>query len=108
MHLHTNAPINKIAAQLGASPSWAYQQLHKANVQALISKVAMAALGVAAVRAITTVSKLTTSKDEHMRLEAARELMDRAGLGHSSKAQPAQASGAPQAFSFTFGSKPEA
>ena len=72
--------IAAAARSIGADRPWAVKTLQKAHVQAFAQDVGMAVLGGYALRAIATMGRLLNDKSSSVRLEAARELLNRAGL----------------------------
>lgn len=100
LKISTRKSDRAICKELGCSHSWMSTRLRRPEVQTFLQELAVQSLGVAASRAIKTVADLTYSKNENMRLTAARELLDRAGLGNSSSAPQQHGQG----FAFTFAS----
>jgi len=98
LHTSTSTTIAHIARKLGASKGWAYAQLRRPEVQSFMAELALSTLGVGAIRALTTVSKLTRSKDQRVALEASQDLLNRAGLGNRSEQRSVPAEG----FAFAF------
>jgi len=66
--------------RLGRNKSWAYNTLKKQHVIEYRQQLAMMTLGWDATQALATMRDLLNSKSSHVRLEAARDLMDRAGM----------------------------
>lgn len=103
--LHTRKSHRAIARELACSHAWISARLRRPAVQRFMAELAMAALGVAATRSIKTLEQLTASKSEQMRLTAATELLDRAGLGNTTSQR--QSGGSGNGYSFTFGPAPK-
>jgi plasmid maintenance system antidote protein VapI len=96
LRVNTGQNVASLARQLKMNRSHAYNIIASPTGQELVARLARAALGTAASTGLRTLEQLCTSKDAHVALQAAQDLMERAGLGHS------QRSAAPQATSFAF------
>lgn len=78
--LHDGCNPTEGAKRLGRNKAWAYITLNKPHVVAYRQQLAMSCLGWDATQALATMRDLLSSKSAHVRLEASRDLMDRAGL----------------------------
>jgi len=78
--LHDGCNPTEGAKRLGRNKSWAYITLNKPHVVEYRQQLAMSCLGWDATQALATMRDLLSSKSAHVRLEASRDLMDRAGL----------------------------
>lgn len=100
----TRLSTRAIARELGAQHTWCYARLVRPDVQAFLQQLASTTLGVAASRSISTLEDLRDhSKDEHTRMKAATELLDRAGMGNTSSHR---AAGISQSYVFSFAPAP--
>jgi hypothetical protein len=99
LKVNSNNNTAAIARSLGMSPSAAYNIIASPSGQELIARLARALLGMAATTATRTLEQLCTNKDASIALQAAQDLMERAGLGHSQRAAPSTTN----AFAFSFG-----
>jgi hypothetical protein len=100
MRVNTNMTVAALARQLGMEKHIAYNVIASPSGQELVAKLARAMLGTAASTGVRTLEKLCSNSDAHVALEAARDIMERAGLGHSQRAAPSTTN----AFAFSFGS----
>ena len=80
MILHNGCNPKEAAEALGRNKAWAYITLNKPHVVEYRQQLAMSCLGWDATQALATMRDLLSSKSAHVRLEASRDLMDRAGL----------------------------
>jgi len=80
MILHDGCNPTEASKRLGRNKSWAYNTLNKQHVIEYRQALAMQTLGWDATQAMATMRELLTSKSQYVRLEAARDLMDRAGF----------------------------
>jgi hypothetical protein len=78
--LHDGCNPTECAKRLGRNKAWAYITLNKPHVVEYRQQLAMSCLGWDATQALATMRDLLNSKSAHVRLEASRDLMDRAGL----------------------------
>ena len=78
--LHDGCNPTEGAKRLGRNKAWAYITLNKPHVVEYRQQLAMSCLGWDATQALATMRDLLSSKSAHVRLEASRDLMDRAGL----------------------------
>jgi hypothetical protein len=80
MILHDGCNPTQAAEKLGRNKAWAYTTLKKQHVIEYRQQLAMMTLGWDATQAMATMRELLESKSQHVRLEAAKDLMDRAGF----------------------------
>ena len=78
--LHDGCNPTEASVRLGRNKAWAYITLNKTHVIEYRQQLAMSCLGWDATQALATMRDLLTSKSAHVRLEASRDLMDRAGF----------------------------
>tara|TARA_B100000945_G_scaffold113795_1_gene90149 strand:- start:4945 stop:5373 length:429 start_codon:yes stop_codon:yes gene_type:complete len=78
--LHDGCNPTEGAKRLGRNKAWAYKTLNKPHVIEYRQQLAMMTLGWDSTQALATMRELLNSKSAHVRLEASRDLMDRAGL----------------------------
>ena len=78
--LHDGCNPTEGAKRLGRNKAWAYITINKPHVIEYRQQLAMSCLGWDATQALATMRDLLTAKSAHVRLEASRDLMDRAGL----------------------------
>ena len=78
--LHDGCNPTEGAKRLGRNKAWAYITINKPHVIEYRQQLAMSCLGWDATQALATMRELLTAKSAHVRLEASRDLMDRAGL----------------------------
>jgi hypothetical protein len=98
LRVNTNQNVASLARQLKMSRANAYNIIASPSGQELIARLARAMLGTAATTATRTLEALCSHKDARVALEAAQDLMERAGLGQSQRvAATSQAS-----YAFTF------
>ena len=91
MILHDGCNPTEAAGKLGRNKAWAYNSLNKQHVIEYRQELAMMTLGWDATQAMATMRDLLQSNSQHVRLEAARDLMDRAGLRNDSPRGPSTA-----------------
>jgi hypothetical protein len=91
MILHDGCNPTEAASKLGRNKAWAYNSLNKQHVIEYRQELAMRTLGWDATQAMATMRDLLGSKSQHVRLEAARDLMDRAGLRNDAPKAPTTA-----------------
>ena len=101
LRVNTNQTVASLARQLKINRSHAYNLLASPSGQELIARLARAMLGTAAATATRTLESLCSHKDPRVALDAAQDLMERAGLGHSQRTTTSTTN----AFAFSFGSK---
>ena len=89
--LHDVANPTEAAERLGRNKAWAYNTLRKQHVIEYRQQLAMLTLGWDATQAMATMRELLTSKSQYVRLEAARDLMDRAGFRQDAVRAPSTA-----------------
>jgi len=78
--LHDGCNPTEGAKRLGRNKAWAYKTIAKQHVVEYRQQIAMSCLGWDATQALATMRELLNAKSSHVRLEASRDLMDRAGL----------------------------
>ena len=78
--LHDGCNPTQAAERLGRNKAWAYTTLRKQHVIEYRQQLAMMTLGWDATQAMATMRELLASKSQYVRLEAAKDLMDRAGF----------------------------
>jgi hypothetical protein len=78
--LHDGCNPTEGAKRLGRNKAWAYKTIAKPHVVEYRQQIAMNCLGWDATQALATMRELLNAKSAHVRLEASRDLMDRAGL----------------------------
>ena len=91
MILHDGCNPTEAAGKLGRNKAWAYNSLNKQHVIEYRQELAMMTLGWDATQAMATMRDLLQSNSQHVRLEAARDLMDRAGLRNDAPRGPSTA-----------------
>lgn len=91
MILHDGCNPTEAASKLGRNKAWAYTSLNKQHVIEYRQELAMMTLGWDATQAMATMRDLLQSNSQHVRLEAARDLMDRAGLRNDAPRGPSTA-----------------
>jgi len=91
MILHNGCNPTEAAKQLGRNKAWAYNTLKKQHVIEYRQQLAMMTLGWDATQAMATMRELLDSKSQYVRLEAARDLMDRAGFRQDVQRTPSTA-----------------
>ena len=89
--LHDGCNPTEAAERLGRNKAWAYNTLRKQHVIEYRQQLAMMTLGWDATQAMATMRELLNSKSQYVRLEAARDLMDRAGLRQDAVRAPSTA-----------------
>ena len=89
--LHDGCNPTEAAKRLGRNKAWAYTTLKKQHVIEYRQQLAMMTLGWDATQAMATMRELLTSKSQYVRLEAARDLMDRAGFRQDTVRTPSTA-----------------
>jgi hypothetical protein len=91
MILHDGCNPTSAAERLGRNKAWAYNTLNKQHVIEYRQQLAMMTLGWDATQAMATMRELLGSKSQYVRLEAARDLMDRAGFRNDAPRAPSTA-----------------
>lgn len=84
--------IAAAARAIGADRPWAVKSLQKPHVQAFAQDVGMAVMGVSVLRAFATLERLLDAKSPWVQLEAAREILNRAGFRRVSRVWPSEQS----------------
>jgi len=97
LRVNSQMSVPAICKQLKMNRSHAYSVLASPSGQELMARMARSLLGYAATTATRTLEDLCNHKDPHVRMQAATDLMERAGLGLSQRAAPTS-----QASSFAF------
>ncbi len=80
MMLHDGCNPTEAAKRMGRNKSWAYNTLNKQHVIEYRQSLAMTVLGWDATQAMATMRELLGDKSSYVRLEAAKDLLDRAGM----------------------------
>jgi hypothetical protein len=91
MILHNGCNPTEAADAIGRNKAWAYNTLNKQHVIEYRQQLAMMTLGWDATQAMATMRELLGSKSQYVRLEAARDLMDRAGFRNDAPRTPSTA-----------------
>ena len=91
MILHNGCNPKDAADALGRNKAWAYNTLNKQHVIDYRQQLAMMTLGWDATQAMATMRELLGSNSQYVRLEAARDLMDRAGFRNDTGRVPSTA-----------------
>ena len=91
MILHDGCNPTEAAKRLGRNKAWAYNTLNKQHVIEYRQALALQTLGWDATQAMATMRELLQSKSQYVRLEAARDLMDRAGFRQDAVRTPGTA-----------------
>ena len=89
--LHDGCNPTEAAKRIGRNKAWAFNTLRKQHVIEYRQQLAMMTLGWDATQAMATMRDLLQSNSQHVRLEAARDLMDRAGLRNDAPRGPSTA-----------------
>ena len=89
--LHDGCNPTEAAKRLGRNKAWAFNTLRKQHVIEYRQQLAMMTLGWDATQAMATMRELLDSKSQYVRLEAARDLMDRAGFRQDAVRTPSTA-----------------
>ena len=80
MMLHDGCNPTEASKRLGRNKAWAYKTIVKQHVKEYRQKLSMMTLGWDATQALATMRELLTAKSSYIRLEASKDLMDRAGM----------------------------
>ena len=91
MILHNGCNPTEAADAIGRNKAWAYNTLNKQHVIDYRQQLAMMTLGWDATQAMATMRELLGSKSQYVRLEAAKDLMDRAGFRNDAPRTPSTA-----------------
>ena len=78
--LHDGCNPTTAAERLGRNKAWAYNTLNKQHVIEYRQQIAMQTLGWDATQAMATMRSLLTDKSSYVRLEAAKDMLDRSGF----------------------------
>ena len=78
--LHDGCNPTEASKRLGRNKAWAYKTIVKQHVIEYRQKLSMMTLGWDATQALATMRELLTAKSSYIRLEASKDLMDRAGM----------------------------
>jgi len=89
--LHDGCNPTEASKRLGRNKAWAFNTLRKQHVIEYRQQLAMMTLGWDATQAMATMRELLDSKSQYVRLEAARDLMDRAGFRQDAVRTPSTA-----------------
>tara|TARA_R100000234_G_C4916760_1_gene142333 strand:- start:78 stop:512 length:435 start_codon:yes stop_codon:yes gene_type:complete len=89
MMLHDGCNPTEAAERLGRNKAWAYNSLNKQHIIEYRKELAIRTLGWDATQALATMRELLNAKSQFVRLEASKDLMDRAGL----RAEPVRNNG---------------
>ncbi len=89
--LHDGCNPTEASKRIGRNKSWAFNTLKKQHVIEYRQQLAMMTLGWDATQAMATMRELLNSKSQYVRLEAAKDLMDRAGFRQDVKTTPSTA-----------------
>ena len=80
MILHDGCNPTEAAERIGRNKAWAYNTLNKQHIIEYRKELSMRTLGWDATQALATMRDLLNAKSSFVRLEASKDLMDRAGL----------------------------
>ena len=80
MMLHDGCNPTEAAKRLGRNKAWAYNSLNKQHVVEYRQALGLQTLGWDATQAMATMRELLRDKSSYVRLEAAKDLLDRAGM----------------------------
>ena len=78
--LHDGCNPTEASKRLGRNKAWAYNTLNKQHIIQYRQELAMRTLGWDATQALATMRDLLNAKSSFVRLEASKDLMDRAGF----------------------------
>lgn len=78
--LHDGCNPTEGAKRLGRNKAWAYNTINKQHVIEYRQQLAMSVLGWDATQAMATMRTLLNDKSSYVRLEASKDLLDRAGV----------------------------
>lgn len=88
LRANTGAPVAQLARRLGIERTQAYVILGRPQAQELMAELAKGVLQGAAIEGLHTMTRLMRSKDHGLAYRAADAVMERAGLGLSTRATP--------------------
>lgn len=94
--IQTGQSIPNLCAASGATENWAYYHMAKSHVADYRQAVAIRTLGWDSAAALATMRSLLHAKSDYIRLEAARDLLDRGGLS----LEPVRSTGSPVVMNF--------
>ena len=94
--VQTGKSVPQLVKLTGKNKNWAYYNMSKAHVCDYRQAVALRVLGWDSAAALATMRSLLTAKSSYIRLEAARDLLDRAGV----KLEPAKPKGSVVTMNF--------
>ena len=89
--LHDGCNPTTAAERLGRNKAWAYNTLNKQHVIDYRQQLAMQTLGWDATQAMATMRSLLTDKSSYVRLEAAKDMLDRSGFKVDTQHAPSTA-----------------
>ena len=89
--LHDGCNPTTAAERLGRNKAWAYNTLNKQHVIDYRQQIAMQTLGWDATQAMATMRSLLTDKSSYVRLEAAKDMLDRSGFKVDAQHAPSTA-----------------
>jgi len=78
--LHDGCNPTEASKRIGRNKAWAYKTINKQHVIDYRQELAMKTLGWDATQAMATMRELLNAKSSFVRLEASKDLMDRAGF----------------------------
>ena len=78
--LHDGCNPTEGAKRLGRNKAWAYNTINKQHVIEYRQQLGMQTLGWDATQAMATMRELLNDKSSYVRLEASKDLLDRAGV----------------------------
>ncbi|QDP46190.1 MAG: hypothetical protein Tp1125SUR00d2C35834131_6 [Prokaryotic dsDNA virus sp.] len=88
--LHDGCTVTEASRRIGANKAWAWRTAQKQHVMDYRKELALSVLGWHGSQAMATMVDLLQHKSGNVRLEASRDLMDRAGI-RSEPARPTTA-----------------
>ena len=91
MMLHDGCNPTEAAQRLGRNKAWAYNSLNKQHVIEYRQSMGLQTLGWDATQAMATMRELLRDKSSYVRLEAAKDLLDRAGVSMDAPKVPSAA-----------------
>jgi hypothetical protein len=87
--LAQGAPTQRaVAEDMGTTESWVSHTLRKPHVAAYAHDVAVLCVSTSAVRAAAKVEALLDARSERVQLEAAQDVLNRAGIGRQAASSP--------------------
>lgn len=89
--LHDGCNPTQASERIGRNKAWAYNTLNKQHVIDYRKELAMKTLGWDATQALATMRELLNAKSQVVRLEASKDLMDRAGFRNDAPSTPSTA-----------------